>query len=227
MGGRTEALGAVHPSVRQHDALPPALDASGTGRVYPEPGPRRLWLRLPRDRRRPLGRPQLVADQGYVENVAARLKTLAAGDNIALTTEGEVITISTSAALASDPSNLQAAIDTKQPALLSLPSLPGSGRYDIFDGIGFKSLSAAVPLSIANDGINLALSLDSSGFQPIFNPVFPLSLAPSNLQLAIGPYGRQGPRSRSGHRFARGDLQPVFYPTPSIGVDDGLSLIHI
>ena len=129
---------------------------------------------------------QLVAEQGYVENVAARLKTLAAGDNIELTTEGEVITISTSAALASDLSNLQAEIDTKQPALLSLPSLPGSGRYDLFDGIGFKSLSAAVPISIANDGTNLALSLDSSGFQPIFNPVFPLSIASSSLQSQSG-----------------------------------------
>ena len=133
---------------------------------------------------------QLVAEQGYVENIVARLKTLAAGDNIELTTEGEVITMSTSATLASDLSNLQAEIDTKQPALLSLPSPPGSGRYDIFDRIGFKSISAAVPISIANDGTNLELPLDSSGFQPIFNPVFPLSLASSSLQLAIGPYLR-------------------------------------
>ena len=71
---------------------------------------------------------QLVAEQGYVENVAARLKTFAVGDNMALTIEGEVITILTSAALASELSDLHAAIDTKPPAILSMPSFPGSGR---------------------------------------------------------------------------------------------------
>ena len=40
---------------------------------------------------------QVVAPQGFVENSPARLMSIAAGNNILMTTEGEVITISTNA----------------------------------------------------------------------------------------------------------------------------------
>ena len=169
---------------------------------------------------------QLVAAQGFVENSPARLMTIAAGSNIALTTAGEVITISTSAdatstqltdglktkqdtlsagnpagdhepllvgstilsltasngialttdgiaevnisgeTLAKDIKDLQDGMSAKQDAILSLPSAPGSGQYDIFDGSSIKSLSAAAPLSITANGTNLALALNSSGFAP-------------------------------------------------------------
>ena len=75
-----------------------------------------------------------MAEQGYVENVAARLKTLAAGDNIALTIEGEVITISTSAALASELSDLQVAMTRS-----SRPSF----RYRVYQAPGGTTSSTA------------------------------------------------------------------------------------
>jgi len=152
---------------------------------------------------------QLVVTQGYAENAPARLRTLAAGDNIALETAGEVITVSTSAALTTLLSDLQAGIDSKQPAILSMPSAPGSGRYDLFDGVGIASLSAAVPLSIAKDGTNLALSLNSSGFQPAFSPTFPLSITSANLQLAIGPYLRMDGKGR-GLAVDTASLEEIF-----------------
>ena len=40
---------------------------------------------------------QLVAAQGFLENSPARLMSIAAGNNILITTEGEVITIWTNA----------------------------------------------------------------------------------------------------------------------------------
>jgi len=179
----------------------------------------------------------LVAAQGFVENSPARLMSIAAGNNILMTKDGEVLTISTNAdtttkqltealqlkqdslsagdpiqdhvpllvgdtilsltgsygvvvtsdgaksvnlsteGLANDIWNLQTDVAGRQTAILSLPSAPDSGKFDLFDGFSIKSLSADAPLSIANNGTSLEFSLDRTDIQKKLTPVAPITLS--------------------------------------------------
>ena len=73
--------------------------------------------------------------------------------------------------------NLQTDVATKQPAILLLPSAPDLGKFDIFDGLSIKSLSADAPLSIANNGTSLELVVDLTHIQKKLTPLPPITLS--------------------------------------------------
>ena len=91
---------------------------------------------------------QLVAAQGFVENSPARLMSIAAGNNILMTTEGEVITISTNADTTTK--QLTDALDLKQDSLSA--GNPTEDHVSLLVGDTILSLTGSYGVVATSDG---------------------------------------------------------------------------
>ena len=106
-----------------------------------------------------------------------KVLSLTGSGGIVVTSDGAASVDVSGATLAQDIKDLQDDVAGRQTAILSLPSAPGSGQFDLFDGFSIKSLSADAPLSIANNGTILELSLDQTNIQRKLAPIAPITLS--------------------------------------------------